>query len=1096
MSDQFSRISCSHLLQILLESHRSQKQMLGIPESLFFTPATDDPFRSRRFGHQLGSPLGVAAGPHSQLAQNIIAAWLCGSRYIELKTIQTLDELSISKPCIDMQDEGYNCEWSQELRLTESADEYVKAWVLIHVLYHYLGFDGDPEVIFNMSVGYNMEGLLNENVQQFIRSMLDANELIALKKEELSKLYPAISDIVIPGLISDNVTLSTMHGCPPGEIEKIGLYLIRDKGLHTVIKLNPTLLGPEELREILNKKLWYKTEVPDEAFDHDLKYPDAIHIIRSLSAAAEKKGVFFGLKLTNTLESINNRNVFPAKEKMMYMSGRALHKISVRLALKLQKEFKGQLDISFSAGADFTNVAELIKCGLSPVTVCSDLLKPGGYGRLYQYLQALREAFAEYDASNQLTLICNAAAETDAAKARLLNLEDYNARLDTNEYYRRDPWHVPNIKTTRKLGYFDCIAAPCVDTCPSNQEIPQYMYHASKGETDQGLAVILRTNPFPNVCGMVCDHLCHTRCTRINYDQTLRIREVKRSLAEYAGITSLAAHQYPAAPSVAVIGAGPSGLACAYFLRLAGCKVTVYEAKNLAGGMVSDAIPAFRLSEEAISKDIQQIIALGVEVHYGHKIDSAQFEELKSSYDYLYIAVGAQRARKLAISGEELKGVLDPLRFLSDIRRGKLPDVGKKILVIGGGNTAMDVARTAMRIAGQHAEVSLIYRRTRHEMPADAAEIDAALADGVRLLELTAPLSISEDEGHLIMQCIKMRLSEKDDSGRQRPVPVEGSEFVIQADVIIPAVGQEINIPFMAHTDLPADTASFETSLENIFAGGDAVNGGVSIIRAIADGKKVAEKILHKSGMEAMLNAENKKDITFAELMKKRSLRRFGMKWSEKPYNEKKPFEQITETPGLSAAAEEAERCLYCDEVCNICVTVCPNRANFWYQNQSMQIPLFTVKPLIPERRVEILPAGIMHVEQQVQVANITDFCNECGNCATFCPTAGKPYTDKPRICLTPENFRKEDHAFYFSAQNGRKMLFKRDGENVMSLEFADGCWLFEDDSVQMSLGEKDYGIISVRFYPDAVRLFDTTVVAEMLVLYQGLKDSCLFHRS
>ena len=167
MSDKFSRISCAQLLSMLLAEHREQQQILGIPQSLFFVPSEDDSFRGQRFQQAMGVPLGVAAGPHSQLAQNIIAAWLCGSRYIELKTVQTLDELEISKPCIDMQDEGYNCEWSQELKIYDAADEYINAWVIIHLLHHYLGYAGKPEVIFNMSAGYNMEGILKDNVQSF-----------------------------------------------------------------------------------------------------------------------------------------------------------------------------------------------------------------------------------------------------------------------------------------------------------------------------------------------------------------------------------------------------------------------------------------------------------------------------------------------------------------------------------------------------------------------------------------------------------------------------------------------------------------------------------------------------------------------------------------------------------------------------------------------------------------------------------------------------------------------------------------------------------------------------------------------------------------
>ena len=212
------------------------------------------------------------------------------------------------------------------------------------------------------------------------------------KIKQLELLYPKIREVNIPDQISDNVTLSTMHGCPSNEIEKICRYLIEERKLHTSLKLNPTLLGKESLRNILNTKLGFNVTVPDEAFEHDLKYDDAITIINSLKQSADKSGVEFGLKLTNTLETSNSTNWLPEKEKMVYTSGRALHPISINLAARLQNDFNGELDISFSAGVDAFNVAETLACNLKPITVCSDLLKPGGYLRLTQYLEEIKKS--------------------------------------------------------------------------------------------------------------------------------------------------------------------------------------------------------------------------------------------------------------------------------------------------------------------------------------------------------------------------------------------------------------------------------------------------------------------------------------------------------------------------------------------------------------------------------------------------------------------------------------------------------------------------------------------------------------------------------
>ena len=520
LSGKFHPISLPLLVRFTLEEIRNGRFM-GIPGSLFFRPEPGDPFRSMRYGHLLETPIGVAAGPHTQLSQNIIAAWLCGARYIELKTIQTLDELEVSKPCIDMRDEGYNCEWSQELRVEESFNEYLNAWIIIHILHREFGFSGTSGTLFNMSIGYNLDGILKDNVQRFLNRMQDCSTELACAKSSIRNIYPAIDDIDIPSRISDHVTLSTMHGCPPEEIEKIGLYLVREKKLHTTVKLNPTLLGAEELREILNVRLGFATEVPEAAFEHDLNYADALGIMGSLRAASAENGLQFGVKLTNTLESVNNKGIFDPSEGMMYMSGRALHPVSISLARKLQNDMQGMVDVSFSAGVDCFNISDVIGCGVKPVTVCSDLLKPGGYGRLHQYIDNLRNDFALRNADSIDAYILAVAGfttgqDTPVRSAALQNLNNYANRVADDPAYHKRPFTSPSIKTPRDLGWFDCIHAPCADTCPTNQDIPEYMNHTAHGDIPAAFKTIFRTNPFPSVTGMVCDHLCQLKCTRIN----------------------------------------------------------------------------------------------------------------------------------------------------------------------------------------------------------------------------------------------------------------------------------------------------------------------------------------------------------------------------------------------------------------------------------------------------------------------------------------------------------------------------------------------------------------------------------------------------
>jgi putative selenate reductase len=325
-------------------------------------PSENDPFRITAFGHSLETPFGPAAGPHSQMSQNIIAAWLCGARYIELKTVQTLDELNVSKPCIDMEDEGYNVEWSQELRIHQSFDEYLRAWLLIHALHHRLGFPGEaPGIVFNLSVGYDLAGIQQPNMQWFLDQVRDSSAYKPALIEQVARFYPDVSGLDIPDCLSDNVTLPTMHGCPPDEIESICNYLMQERFLHTFVKCNPTLLGPERVRSILNDDLNYRdVVVPDSAFEHDLKYSDALPLLNNLRVTARDCGLEFGVKLSNTLEVENFRPVFDQKEKMMYLSGRPLHAITATLAQVLAEEYEGYLPMSFSAGADCFNAPALL----------------------------------------------------------------------------------------------------------------------------------------------------------------------------------------------------------------------------------------------------------------------------------------------------------------------------------------------------------------------------------------------------------------------------------------------------------------------------------------------------------------------------------------------------------------------------------------------------------------------------------------------------------------------------------------------------------------------------------------------------------------
>lgn len=1077
MSDTLFTVPVQQLFKIILKQEESGG-ILGIPSQLFYWPANDDPFRFHRYGQLLETPLGAAAGPHTQMAQNIITAWLTGSRYIELKTVQTLDQLNVSKPCIDMEDEGYNCEWSQELRLRQSYDQYLNAWILIHLLRHKFGWDYEegPGCIFNLSAGYNMEGILKPNVQEFLDKMANCRTEKEHKLAALEPLYPEINTIHIPDRISDSMTLSTMHGCPPEEIEKIGSYLIRERGYHTTIKMNPTLLGPEPLRDILNHRLGFATHVPDEAFAHDLKYEDALDLIASLSDIAQKHHVAFSLKLTNTLESVNHKDVFPVNEKMMYMSGRALHPISVNVAAKLQQSFKGQLELTFSAGVDCFNVSHVIACGIKPVTMCSDLLKPGGYGRQVQYLEQLSTAMKKVDARNLDQFVLHTAKSGGSVKeAALKNLTQYAAQVIEDRRYKKEYFPGSAITTLRPLKPFDCVQAPCQTACPAHQGIPDYMYYTAEGQYQKAFDVIMRTNPFPSVTGMVCDHVCMTACTRINYDHSLRIRDIKRFISRQAQ-----EHSYPVSRQsiqstglkVAVIGAGPSGLACAFYLALQGIQCEIFEKKDKSGGMVSATIPGFRLNPEDIQRDIQRIENLGVRIHYNKKIDKALFKSLRQRFDYVYTAVGASKAVRLNIEGETLPGVMDGLEFLGRVRAGEQLSLGKRIAVIGGGNSAADTARTAWRLnSHKHGEITILYRRTKEQMPAAKEEIKELEAEGIKIRELTAPVKISQTKDGLTLTCWKMKLGDRDSSGRPRPVKIDHSDFELSFDTVISAVGQQKVLDFLDHS-YTADRETLrlkgKTAVKNLLIGGDALRGPFNIITAIADGKKAADTISGQLGHSPF--EHKRRDIPLSTYQQDSARRKYGVIPQERAPQERKNFEIVIAPLTESEARAEASRCLKCDDVCNVCVTVCPNRANNTY---TLTPQSFHLQKVVPNgNEFTIQEDRIFCIEQPVQVFNIADFCNECGNCQTFCPTSGAPYRDKPKLCLSMESFRSEPHAFFIDSRGGKPFIRSRrtiEGKTIEETFYRndshDGShFIYETGHCAITLDAETLAIQSVSF--------------------------------
>ncbi len=844
-------------------------------------------------------------------------------------------------------------------------------------------------------------------------------------------------------------------------------------------------MGPKRLRDILNERLGYETRVPDEAFGHDLKYDDALQLIASLMKSAEARGVRFSLKLTNTLETENIEQNLPDKEPIVYMSGRALHPISINLAARLQAAFKGALDISFAGGVDAFNIVETLACGLRPVTVSSDILKPGGYGRLSQYLENLGKEMAAHRLASLDDLMVLRAGGKAGPEAALANLRAYASRVLESGRYAKQRFPYRGIKTNRDLPPLDCAAAPCRAACAAGQDIPRYLDFTARGEDEKALQTILDTNPFPHVQGMVCNHLCQYQCTRMNYDAPVLIREIKRYIAQKQEGPTLPDPLPPAGKRVAIIGAGPAGLSCAYFLALAGCEVDVYEKKDIPGGMAADAIPAFRLDGGSLNRDIRSILSLGVRLHTGRAIDEKAFRELRESRDFVVVAVGAQEGLGLGIPGEEAEGVLDQLTFLGAVRRGYAPDLGARVGVVGGGNSAIDAARAAKRLLGKEGEVSLLYRRTRREMPCDPDELEEALEEGIVLRELTQPARVRVERGRVTaLVCYRMALGEKDASGRRRPLKVEGSDFELRVDTVITAIGQRVRAEFLPEKGMKINPDTLETQWKGVFAGGDAVRGASSLVNAIGDGRRVAEAIIRRAGIRThpALAPGDDRQPELRELIIRRARREFGPIPLRRDPGDRMNFEPYMETFSEADARREAARCLQCDLICNICVSVCPNRANIALPVTPLRFPL--------QRAIREGVKGVVEtlkqeeVTQPYQIVNIADFCNECGNCETFCPTKGAPYRDKFKLHLSRESFETYGRGFYFPGPGRMEGIME--GERRWLREEA-GEIVVEDSTIKAVLDERTLTARDVTFKKD-VTSRDLGEITRMVVLYRWLR--------
>ncbi len=535
----------------------------------------------------------------------------------------------------------------------------------------------------------------------------------------------------------------------------------------------------------------------------------------------------------------------------------------------------------------------------------------------------------------------------------------------------------------KETAFDHSLMPPCQSACPLHMEIREYIDLIAQGKVMEALQVIRDGNPFPSICAYVCTHPCEESCRRVQVDKPLAIRALKRFAVEFGGdrmIDLEADLKYD--DKVAIVGSGPAGLGCAYYLRKLGYPVTIFEAYLEVGGMLRVGIPQYRLPRQVLDNEIQRLVQIGVEIRTNTRVVSLDLLS-DMGYKAIFLTIGAHQSLRMGIEGEDSPGVIDGATFLREVNLGLKPSPGDKIAVVGGGNVAIDAARTAVRLGSKN--VSILYRRSAQEMPADPEEIEQALQEGIDIHYLTTPTVIKRTDGHLNVTCVKMELGEPDASGRRRPVPIEGSEFSDEFDTVITAIGQAPQIPQAFNlrigrgSTIQVDPVTLTTTRAGVFAGGDAVTGPSTVTEALATGRKAAFRIHDYLQHKYPKDDQDKKEVISGELLTKTTESIKTRSRQEPniipPKTRTKDFRPIEKVYNWGIAVAEARRCLRCGMGAEI---------------------LFQDKCASCLTCLRVCPYGVPYLDETGTIQIPADQCQACGICATECPAEAivlrKPY--------------------------------------------------------------------------------------------------------
>lgn len=933
MSDRVQPIQFAKLMNILLNEYNREQTVFGV-EKLFRKNTGDA--KLQIFRENLELPFGIASGSHTQYAQNIVAAYAAGSRYMELKTVQTVDgtAIRIAKPCINALDECYNVTSSTELTVEDAMNEYIKAWFAIKLIAKEFQLGDEDGVIFNMSLGYNLESIKSDKLNKFIDGLKNARgtaiwtECRDYALDNL-KNFKKVNAQYIAGLsdaVCKTATISLHNNCKASELEEMAKYLLTEKKLNVYIKIAPTVIGYEVAKKILKNLGYEYINFDDKYFLEDLQLNDAIPMFKKLLELAQSSKLGFGVKISNTLK-VNTMSKDVVGEEM-YLSGRSLYPLAISAAKLFTNAFDGKLHISYCGGVDAYNAHTLAKAGLWPVTLTSNILKPGGYARINQIATLLSDT-SEY-------------TDDDISPSTIEGLA--NSAL-TDPHYGKSKKAIIDRRLSEKLPLTDCFKAACKTACPIRQDIPAYIRLSSEGKNVEALKLIMEKNPLPSVISVICNHSCTNKCTRNYYDRAVSTRQIERDIVEKAYDEVISTITPPpitvSGKKVAIVGGGPAGMSAAYFLAKAGVRVTIYEKSDRLGGMISQLMPEFRVPRKEIENDIDFLRRMGIGIELDTEVE--EIDTLKyMGYTHIVLAMGAWVENKPQLISGTPMNVIDFLK----ISKNSPEDLklGDNVTIMAGGNTAITAARVAKRIAGVKA-VRIICPTSRKFMFGDEGEIELAEKEGIEIWELLQPINMK----WRALECKRMSISSIDVSGNPNLID-SGAIVSITSDTIISAIGEKIDDKFYRRNNIATDEKgnpylSKETlesmTLKGVYIIGDGNHGAATVAEAIADAQKAAAAILGKDRNMFDTYENLNVNSNYAVVKSKKGIVYFD-----------------------DTLIRENEKCLDCQTVCEACVDVCPNRANI-----SIAVPTM----------------------QSKQIIHIDALCNSCGNCETFCV-----YNDAP----------------------------------------------------------------------------------------------------